>query len=342
MRDHLQTMLVTLFAIAQGDVHLLEIEELHRLKGFEGEILEVEETICEHAALFEVFTLAHDIGKWASVFFTAPFGSRGEQAGLTMRLSDRFTSQGSVERAKMRHRYLETYQEFCKQHPKESPQTQQILFSKTYEVTVHYSGHEYIIQAPVYRQFLERLAATQRLSDRDFVLLEDLIVHHMQPVRGYRKCPVPSRIEISVEIAKRQGYDAEAFLDLQQAIVFLDVACGSRFYRQGRYHRDLETFIHFIQSEHEYAPWKREEKQRKQAEQEKRTNNFLFQQVGLDGVALMDLLQMSSGPAFGKVLRDVQSAILGEEQMPRFAKGVNEELDRRMSQFYQLKLQKET
>ncbi len=341
LRDHLQSMLTALFAITEGDFHLLEVEEFRRLKGFEEEILEVEETIREYAALFEVFILMHDIGKWASVFFTAEPGSRGEAAGLTMHLSDRFSKEGMAEQAKIRRRYLETYREFCKQHAQESPQAQQILFVKAYGVKVHYSGHEHFIHAPVYRQLLERLASARRLSDRDFILLEDLIVHHMQPVRGYRKTVVPSRIEISFGIAKARGYDADNFLDLQQAGLFLDLPCGSRAYRQGRYDRDLQTFIHFLQSEHEYAPWKREEKQQASKEQEKRNNNFLFQQVGLDGVALMDLLHLSPGLAFGNILREIHAAILGEESMPRFTKGVNEELDRRMSRFYQLKLTKE-
>lgn len=341
LRDHLQSMLTALFAINEGDLHLLEVEELRRLKGFEQKILEVEETIREYAALFEVFILVHDIGKWASVFFTADSGSRGEQAGLTMKLSDRFSKEGLAEQAKIRRRYLETYQEFCKQHTQESPQAQQILFAKTYGVKVHYSGHEHLVHAPVYRALLNRLASARRLNDRDLALLEDLIVHHMQPVRGYRKEVVPSRIEISLGIAKAGGYDADDFLDLQQAGLFLDLPCGSRAYRQGRYYRDLQTFIHFLQSEHEYAPWKREEKQRVREEQEKKENNLLFQQVGLDGVALMDLLCMSPGPVFGKVLREIQAAILGEELMPRFSRGINEELDRRMSRFYQLKLTQE-
>ncbi|HBK33615.1 TPA: hypothetical protein DEP34_01310 [Candidatus Uhrbacteria bacterium] len=341
LRDHLQSMLAALFAITQGDIHLLEAEELRRLKGFEEEILEVEETIREHAALFEVFILVHDIGKWASVFFTADSGSRGEQAGLTMKLSDRFSKEGLVEQAKIRRRYLETYKEFCRQHAQESPQVQQIFFAKTYGVKAHYSGHEHLIYAPVYRALLERLASTRRLSDRDLALLEDLIAHHMQPVRGYRKEVVPSRIEISLGVAKAGGYDADDFLDLQQAGLFLDLPCGSCAYCQGHYHRDLDTFIHFLQSEHAYAPWKREEKQRVREEQEKRANNVLFQQVGLDGVALMDLLGLPPGPAFGKILREIQASILGEELMPRFSREVKEELDRRMSRFYQLKLTKE-
>jgi hypothetical protein len=113
--------------------------------------------------------------------------------------------------------------------------------------------------------------------------------------------------------------------------------CGSRAYRKGRYHRDLETFIHFLQSAHEYAPWKREEKQRAREEEEKRNNHRLFQKVGLDGGALMTLLHMPPGPAFGDMLRAIQEAVLEGKDLPQVSREVNEELERRMSLFYQSK-----
>jgi hypothetical protein len=251
--------------------------------------------------------------------------------------SDRLTREGTSQQAKIRSRYLETYQEFCQQHAHESSQTQQILFSKAYGVKVHYSGHEHYIYAPVYQALLGRLSALRRLSDRDQALLLDLIAHHMQPVRGYRKAVVPSRVEISLGIARGQGYDADDFIHLQQAGLFLDLPCGSRAYRKGRYHRDLETFIHFLQSAHEYAPWKREEKQRAREEEEKRNNHRLFQKVGLDGGALMTLLHMPPGPAFGDMLRAIQEAVLEGKDLPQVSREVNEELERRMSLFYQSK-----
>lgn len=63
VRSHVRLMLTSLMAIVEGHVRLTEIEEFVRLKGYEEEILEMQQTICENAATFEVFCLVHDLGK---------------------------------------------------------------------------------------------------------------------------------------------------------------------------------------------------------------------------------------------------------------------------------------
>ncbi len=63
VRSHVRLILTSLFAILDGKVHLLEIEEFARLKGYGAEIQEMEDTIKENAATFEVFALVHDLGK---------------------------------------------------------------------------------------------------------------------------------------------------------------------------------------------------------------------------------------------------------------------------------------
>ncbi|MEK7665712.1 MAG: hypothetical protein AAB337_02425 [Patescibacteria group bacterium] len=63
VRSHVQRILFHLYAIVEGKLSLMEIEEFARHKELGYEIQELEETVRENAATFEVFALLHDIGK---------------------------------------------------------------------------------------------------------------------------------------------------------------------------------------------------------------------------------------------------------------------------------------
>lgn len=63
VRSHLRLFLASLFAITDGTVKLLEIEEFARMKGYEEEIQEMQQMLMENPTTFEVFALIHDVGK---------------------------------------------------------------------------------------------------------------------------------------------------------------------------------------------------------------------------------------------------------------------------------------
>ena len=123
LQHHLRLMLMVLYAVAEGKLSLLDIEEFRRMKEYEGEIKELEQTIREKAGLLEVFALCHDAGKWASVFFSAPKGSRGENLGFDMDIMFKWDEFGASERAKHREKYLMLYDEFVKEHPGENAES---------------------------------------------------------------------------------------------------------------------------------------------------------------------------------------------------------------------------
>ena len=50
MRDHLRLMLIFLFALVEEKVHLTDLEEFRRLKGYEGELQELEDLMKENIA----------------------------------------------------------------------------------------------------------------------------------------------------------------------------------------------------------------------------------------------------------------------------------------------------
>lgn len=63
VRSHLRLMLMSLYAILDGRIRLVEIEEFARLKGLGDEIAEMQTIIQANPTTLEVFCLIHDVGK---------------------------------------------------------------------------------------------------------------------------------------------------------------------------------------------------------------------------------------------------------------------------------------
>jgi len=333
VEDHVRLMLMTLQAVIDDQLHLVDIEEFRRMKGYGGELEELEEMLKENAALYEVFALVHDAAKWACLSFEAHPDSRGAALGFVTEPFTHWDDVGISERAKLRERYLELYQRFSELHPSESDQDTQSAFFVTYGIEVHYPGHDRAVRTPVYERLVRRLATAHRLTDRDTELLLDLIGHHLDPLHDFSE-PNPKRIARYHALAEARGWDTDDFIDLLQGCLFLDAVCGSeRAGAHGRWH-DMTPLGNFLHAEHDFAPWRRAEKDVEREERRKREMQAVFREVGLDGVALMDLLKLEPGPAFGAILRDVQDAIVEGRSLPNVgeAKG---ELERRAAQFFE-------
>ncbi|MBU0646261.1 hypothetical protein KJ611_02140 [Patescibacteria group bacterium] len=333
LQHHLRLMLMVLYAVAEGKLSLLDIEEFRRMKEYEGEIKELEQTIRESAALFEAFILCHDAAKWASVFFSAPKGSRGEQLGFDMDLMFKWDEFGASERAKAREKYLLLFDDFVREHPGENEESIEAQFYLYYGIRVHYPGHERAIHTPVYRHLLERVGVAHGLSEQDRVLLEDLIGHH-QIGEQFNEVR-PEGIRKLMHFAQARGYDSDDFIDRLQAGVFLDMVSASKRLAPHGTWRDPSVLINFLRSEHEYQPGRRQEKLLRREAEAKREQNRLFREVGLDGVALMELFEMDPGPQFGKVMRKVHNAIAGKEEIPEWPnQKVANEMKTRVAQYY--------
>jgi len=335
LHHHLRLMLMVLYSVAEGKISLLDIEEFRRMKEYEGEIKELEQTIREKAGLLEVFVLCHDAGKWPSVFFSAPKGSRGERLGFDMDIMFKWDEFGACERAKFRDKYIELFDEFVREHPGESMESLEAQFYLYYGIRVHYPGHERVIHTPVYRNLIERVGTAHSLSCQNVVLLEDLICHHQV---GEQFVEVrPEGIKKLVHFAQAHGYDSDDFIDLLQAVVFLDTVCSSKRLAPHGTWRDPSVIINFLRSEHEYQPLRRQKKELEREDGAKCKRNRLFREVGLDGVALMDLFDMEAGVQFGKVMRRVHNAIDGKEDMPEFPNNkIKCEIKTRIAHYYSL------
>jgi len=333
LHDHLRLMLAFLFAVAEEKIHLIDIEEFRRLKGYEGEIEELEELLKEQVSFFQVFILCHDAAKWPSVSFTSRKGSKGESLGFQTSRAHMY-DQAAPERMKRLNDYLNLYQEFSAGQQKSSDPETQSHFYLTYGIDVHYPHHARKIHSPVFEALLNRFSQAHQLPSRDQEMLGDLIAHHMEFGTDFAQVN-PSRIERYVHLSSRRGYDADDFIDLLQGCLLLDHAVGSKRLNPHGYWHDPSSLIFCLKSEHDWAPHRRAQKELAREEREKKERFQLFKEVGLDGIALMDLLQMDPGPEFGLVLRRIHAAILGQGDLPKFGEQIDQELETRIAAFYQ-------
>jgi hypothetical protein len=136
-------------------------------------------------------------------------------------------------------------------------------------------------------------------------------------------------------LADKRGYDADNYLRLSQACLFLDMVCGSVVTIDGVPHHRIGQFANALKSEHDYAPDRRIKKELERTSQKTKERNRVFQQVGLDGMALLELFKMEPGPKFGALLKQIQEAVVGEAEMPALPAPIQTELNARVSAFYQ-------
>jgi hypothetical protein len=331
IRDHLRLMLMSLYAIVDAEVHLSDIEELRRLKGYEHEIEELEELFKEQVSWFEAFILCHDAAKWATVIFKSPEKSRGAELGFNQKLTYE-PDVDLAERARARKSYIDFYETFASQHPNESSREIQSLFYLTYEIDVKYPHHDHMIHTPVYHALFERFALAHQLTDIHTAMLEEIISHHL----SFKKFADErtSNLRPFAHIAHTRGFDSDDFFDFIQAAMFLDFVCGSKRLSAHGYWHEILMLVNAFKAEHDVDPTVRAEKIHAKEEQEHKDRNLLFKDVGLDGISLMDLLGLEPGPVFGRALKQVQSAVVGQATMPKFGKKVDEEIERRAGEFY--------
>ena len=332
LEHHIRRVLIVLYAILEEKFHLIDIEEFRRWKGYEGEIDELEEMIKEHAATMETFALCHDAAKGATALCDAEEGSRGASLGFVMRPSHAW-DEASFERAQQRRAYLGLYEAFAREHSNEPETVIEAKFYDAYRIRVHFPGHDRAVHTPVYRSLLYRVGQARRLSVDEIARLEDIIALHLRPATDFNAVR-PERVRRYVGLAQERGYDADDFVDLLQAGVFLDMVCGSpKRSAQGLWH-DPNPLINFLRSEHEFAPWLRAEKEKHREEERARIRNRRFRKVGLDGAALLKLLEMRPGKRFGELLKEIQAAVLGEGELPALPPEAQKEISRRTEIFH--------
>lgn len=323
LEHHVRCMLVSLYAILEGKLHLLDIEEFRRLRGYGGEIEEMEETMKEQAATMEVFCLCHDLGKLRRVTFEARPGSQGDRAGLISNVRALSPDAAQREREALLRRYAEAFAAFAKRLPDASEPDIQAQFFLEYQVTVHYHGHAHAIFEPDLRAAFDLVAEAHRLTVDDANSLLHLINVHMDLVRGFRKPDVAAYRRL-VEYAKTSGRDADDFIDVAEAAVLLDTALGSRYRSAHGLWHDPTYVENLLHAERDYAPDKSTARAKKREARLRKAEQASFREVGIDGDSLRGVLSLEPGPAFGKALKAIQSVARDGGSLPVLPLGADE------------------
>jgi hypothetical protein len=239
---------------------------------------------------------------------------------------------GAASRARVRSLYVDLYQAFAKDRRGETPADTQAAFFDAYGIRVHFRGHDRMVHAPVYRSLLSRTCVRLRLTQQDEHELEYLIAHHLQPLSDFDGVR-PERIGRYVALANKAGMDGDDFMDLLQAAMFLDYVAGSamRHSAEEKATHVADPVIRFLESEHAFAPHRRPEAAKRHIERKKQERNAVFRDAGLDGLSLLDVLEMPAGPKFGALLSRIHAAIMGEGAMPVLPARAAMELERRVA-----------
>ena len=336
LEDHLRSILTVLYALDEEKLHCVDIEELRGMKGYEGEIDELEETIKENIEFYEIFAVCHDTAKWSTFYTDCPVGSRGEKMGFNLPASARWNI---ATRAKTRRAYLDLYRQFTEMHAGESPREQQWLFYLAYQIDVHYPGHGQAIHTPVYRQLLRRFAGVHQLKDRAADILENIIGHHLEPMADFQTV-APKKMEKYFALARQYQYDADDFIDLLQGAVFLDMVCSAKRRTGAGFFHELYPLTHFLQSEFNFAPARRQLKIEQQVAEEKKQRNKIYKDIGLDGLGISKLFSLKPGPELGRHLKNLHDAIEGRGTLPSYTPTIDKELAKRVQLFYEKAFEK--
>jgi len=332
VEDHLKLMLQVLFAVVNGELHLADIEELRRLKGFEGELDEIEETMKEKVASLEAFILCHDLGKPETIRFEARDGSIGASLGFNESVSSVW-NQDKKSRQKLIEKYNQEYKKFALSMEGVEPEEIQAAFSSSHQISISYPGYAEAIAHPDLRSELSRVCEEKRLTPEDSDDVFHLILLHEKVVRDFSLDLNISAYDHLIKYTIKHRRDADDFLDLLLAAIFLEVVASPRRSAHGIYF-DLLPVINFLVTEHETVPEKREERLKQKKEKQLKIERQLFREAKLDGNDLMVLFGLKPSREFGQLLLAIQDFARGEAAAPSGVPlVVREELFKRIERF---------
>ncbi|MBU1906575.1 hypothetical protein KKD71_00300, partial [Patescibacteria group bacterium] len=259
VEDHVRHGLICLYALLDGKFRLLEIEEFRRLKGYEGEIEEIERTIKERAAFFEAFVFFHDIGKGSAIQFRAREGTKGAELGFGKDLKLGWEELGGEGVFVARMKYDELFENYIAEHSAADPREVQKDFFQEYGISISNRGHDKAIYVPRFQEVVREAAAEMRLPEHDVDLLIEVIASHMKPLHMFWTKADPKNYQLLVDHVVNLGHDPDDFLDVLLAGVALDVAFGNEQVSSTGYKHPFRVIENFLRAEHDFAPWKREE-----------------------------------------------------------------------------------
>ena len=309
--DHIRLLLEVYDGILMGEWSVTDLVEVAEAPDLLEVFIGMEEWLRAHRPFLETFILTHDAGK------TVTFGVWTENDLPPLHPLDRDPKLDS------RQEMTEKVRLYIKDHPNKTSHEQSIGFFLESGLHFSFHGHHLVAQAPPFRALIDRVAADRAVPSHELALLHDVIYLHQEFVSQQARGQTWSLKRVEV-ISERHGMGVLECLDALQAVLFLDVACGSvQWSKERGVFNDLSLVISSFTQERLTFPTLFEKEQRAKEDQKKRAWQALFRAYGLDGAALLELLGIAPGPEFGRFLTALQTAVKEETDLPSYRSDID-------------------
>lgn len=320
VRTHILRMVSIIYALAEGDYDIQDIEEFAREKAFIAEFEMLQETIREHAGLLLCYALFHDIAKPEVLALDAGMNSQGAVEGFIY--GDRPAKKDEVE----------LYRKLLRKHAlttgKEGTELYADFFDQ-YEIRCHFWDHGEKALQETYLDFRKDISERFRLSERDDRLLTLLVNKHLRVVEDFSDGVNVPRLHVLISWANKSGLDGEDVIDLFLAILLLDVSFGSVGYKEGTFFIQLDLLFNLLHSERNALPHRSEKRKEHIQEKKRREEKKRLAQVGLDAETLFEEFAIPFGPERGAFVQFLEAYMNGEPYDETYAQYC-EVIDERM------------
>lgn len=302
--DHVARMLVTLFAITEGE-GLAHVEEFVREKDLGLDIQAMVHVLRTNERFLTAFAIIHDCAKPETAFFDAEPDTRGAAEG--------FIQHGLRGERKMteaeRIRYDKLFRAYAAAHPILPTHAVMGSFYDAYGIAVHYDRHDAVAASPACADTRSAVAQAMTLPLSEQKMLAELVRYHIDSIHAFNDRADAKAYEILAARAGRAGLNVEVFLDLALAVLFLDAVAGSVHYEQGAYRAQTQLVVHMLRAEREAVPKRHADREFARDQAAKNEYKAMLANAGLDGESVFALLGTPIGPVRGDVMRRVQAAI---------------------------------
>lgn len=307
LMHHIERMMTGFFAMLNEGFDVLQFEEFAREKNLKLEFTEMQEILREQAATLEAFIILHDIAKQDVISFDAPAGSLGAAEGFQKgsKLKPEIQSQN----------YLKLARACGVQSDELSDPELAARFYDKYQISVHYYDHPQMAVSEKYESTREAIGDLYRLTARDREMLRLMVRYHMDAILFFKHGADVSKYALMGSRATRSGLDADDYLDIQLAALFLDTTIGTRVYKDRKWISDIDPVLNMLKSEELSLPHRREKRQTGLADRNQKAFKELLKSVGLDSESVFESLEIPFGPDRAQVIEELHNLIKNSEEL---------------------------
>jgi len=307
LMHHIERMMTGFFAMLNEDFNVLQFEEFAREKNLKLEFTEMQEILREQAATLEAFIILHDIAKRDVISFAAPAGSLGAAEGFQKgsKLKPEIQSQN----------YLKLARAYSAQSNDLSDSDLAARFYDKYQIRVHYYDHSQMAVSEKYEATREAIGDLYRLTARDREMLRLIVKYHMDAILFFKHGVDASKYSLMGSRATKSGLDADDYLDIQLAALFLDTTIGTRVYKEGKCISDVNPVLNILRSEEMSAPHRRQRRQVGLEQRQKSAFKHILKTVELDSESVFEKMEIPFGPGRAQVIEELHNLIKNSEEL---------------------------